>query len=129
MALHRAGQAAAECLHRELQRTTARRAAQRDPLHFAHPGPRGPGDLEERLQHRQTAQRTRQSAAGRLCQDQRSWNATGQALEEAIPDLIRLERYDRRAWSRQKRAIQQFVLIRFTRAMARGAAARGMPLP
>jgi hypothetical protein len=23
------------------------------------------------------------------------------ALEEAIPDLIRLERYERRAWSRQ----------------------------
>ena len=41
-----------------------------------------------------------------------------EALEEAIPDLIRLERYDRRAWSRQKRAIQQFVLIKFSRAMA-----------
>jgi hypothetical protein len=32
-----------------------------------------------------------------------------EALEEAIPDLIRLERYERRAWSRQKRAIQEFV--------------------
>jgi hypothetical protein len=41
-----------------------------------------------------------------------------EALEEAIPDLIRLERYNRRAWSRQKRAIQQFVLIKFSRAMA-----------
>lgn len=41
-----------------------------------------------------------------------------EALEEATPDLIRLERYDRRAWSRQKRAIQQFVLIKFSRAMA-----------
>jgi hypothetical protein len=30
-----------------------------------------------------------------------------EALEEAIPDLIRLERYERRAWSRQKRAIQE----------------------
>jgi hypothetical protein len=36
-----------------------------------------------------------------------------EALEEAIPDLIRLERYERRAWSRQKRAIQQLVLIKF----------------
>jgi hypothetical protein len=44
------------------------------------------------------------------------------ALEEAIPDLIRLERYERRAWSRQQRAIQEFVLIKFNRAMA---AARG----
>jgi hypothetical protein len=40
-----------------------------------------------------------------------------EALEEAIPDLIRLERYERRAWSRQKRAIREFVLIRFNRAM------------
>ena len=43
-----------------------------------------------------------------------------QALEEAIPDLIRLERYERRAWSRQKRAIREFVLIRFNRAMMAG---------
>jgi hypothetical protein len=35
-----------------------------------------------------------------------------------IPDLIRLERYERRAWSRQKRAIQEFVLMKFARAMA-----------
>jgi hypothetical protein len=47
-----------------------------------------------------------------------------EALEEAIPDLIRLERYERRAWSRQKRAIQQFVLMKFSRAMV---AARQMP--
>jgi hypothetical protein len=47
-----------------------------------------------------------------------------EALEEAIPDLIRLERYERRAWSRQKQAIQQLVLIKFARAMA---AARQMP--
>jgi len=47
-----------------------------------------------------------------------------EALEEAIPDLIRLERYERRAWSRQKRAIQQLVLIKFARAMVAG---RQMP--
>jgi hypothetical protein len=40
-----------------------------------------------------------------------------QAVEEAIPDLIRLERYERQAWSRQKRAIREFVLIKFNRAM------------
>jgi hypothetical protein len=36
-----------------------------------------------------------------------------EALEEAIPDLIRLERYERRAWSRHKRAIREFGLIKF----------------
>jgi hypothetical protein len=43
-----------------------------------------------------------------------------EALEEAVPDLIRLERYERRAWSRHKRAIHEFVLIKFTRAMMAG---------
>jgi hypothetical protein len=36
-----------------------------------------------------------------------------EALEKAIPDLIRLERYERRAWSRHKRAIREFGLIKF----------------
>ena len=36
-----------------------------------------------------------------------------EALEAAIPDLIRLERYERRAWSRHKRAIREFGLIKF----------------
>ena len=50
---------------------------QRDHLHLAHPRARGVGDLEGRLQHRQAAQRARQSAARHLCQTQRSRNATG----------------------------------------------------
>jgi len=37
MALHRARQAAAECLHREFQRAAARRVAQRDPVYLARP--------------------------------------------------------------------------------------------
>jgi len=32
-----------------------------------------------------------------------------QAIEEAISDLVRLERYERRTWSRQKRAIREFM--------------------
>jgi hypothetical protein len=40
-----------------------------------------------------------------------------EALEEAIPDLIRLERYERRAWSRQQRAIREFLNIKFTRTL------------
>ena len=33
------------------------------------------------------------------------------ALEAAIGDLVRLDRYQRRAWARQKRAIRQFVAL------------------
>jgi hypothetical protein len=36
------------------------------------------------------------------------------ALQEAIPDLQRLLRYERRAWSRRKRAIREFIAIRTT---------------
>ncbi|MGO9945481.1 MAG: hypothetical protein ACLPWG_01345 [Steroidobacteraceae bacterium] len=32
-----------------------------------------------------------------------------EALEEAAPDLVRLDRYERRAWSRQKRALRDFI--------------------
>jgi hypothetical protein len=32
-----------------------------------------------------------------------------EALKQALPDLIRLDRYERRAWVRQLRALQQFV--------------------
>src|SRR5215469_10545038 len=38
-----------------------------------------------------------------------------EAMQEAIPDLVRLERYERRAWSRQQRAIREFLNIKFTR--------------
>jgi hypothetical protein len=49
-----------------------------------------------------------------------------QALEETAPDLIRLERYERRAWSRQKRAIRAFMKIKL---MARLAASTSSALP
>jgi hypothetical protein len=32
-----------------------------------------------------------------------------EALKQALSDLIRLDRYERRAWARQLRAFQQFV--------------------
>jgi hypothetical protein len=38
-----------------------------------------------------------------------------EALETAVNDLIRLDRYQRRAWSRQKRAIREFIAIRLHR--------------
>ena len=40
-----------------------------------------------------------------------------QALQAAIVDLIRLDRYERRAWSRQKRAIRDFLKIQLYRQM------------
>jgi len=73
VALYRAGQAAAECLYRELQRAAARR----DALHFAQSRAQSFGDLEGGLQHHPPAPRARQSAASRLCQTQRPRNATG----------------------------------------------------
>jgi hypothetical protein len=38
-----------------------------------------------------------------------------QALEEALPDLIRLQRYERRSWSRFKAAIYAFMNIKVLR--------------
>jgi hypothetical protein len=38
-----------------------------------------------------------------------------EALRAAIDDLIRLDRYQRRAWSRQKQAIRQFVALHVCR--------------
>jgi hypothetical protein len=37
-----------------------------------------------------------------------------EALEAAIGDLIRLDRYQRRAWSRQKKAIREFIRMKTT---------------
>ena len=42
-----------------------------------------------------------------------------EALEEAIPDLKRLERYERRAWSQQKRAIREFMNTKLMGRMAK----------
>jgi hypothetical protein len=38
-----------------------------------------------------------------------------EAVAEAVPDLKRLDRYERSAWSRQKRAIRNFMNIRLMR--------------
>ena len=40
-----------------------------------------------------------------------------EAMQEATPDLVRLERYERRAWSRQQCAIREFLNIKFTRTL------------
>jgi hypothetical protein len=38
-----------------------------------------------------------------------------EAMQEAIPDLNRLARYERRAWSRRKRALRHFIDIKSSR--------------
>jgi hypothetical protein len=38
------------------------------------------------------------------------------AMCEAMPDLNRLDRYERRAWSRRKRAFRSFIEIKFKRS-------------
>jgi hypothetical protein len=40
------------------------------------------------------------------------------ALCEALPDLMRLNRYERRAWSRRKRAMREFMRIKSSEAFA-----------
>ena len=45
-----------------------------------------------------------------------------EALEEGVADLIRLDRYERSAWSRQKRAIRNFMNIRLNARLNRGEA-------
>ena len=40
------------------------------------------------------------------------------ALEEAARDLLRLDRYERRAWSRQKRAICAFLNLKVMKRQA-----------
>ena len=37
------------------------------------------------------------------------------SLERLIPELIRLDRYERRAWSRQKRAIRDYIKVKTLR--------------
>ena len=67
MALHRAGQADAERLHRILQRADARRASQREPVLRSRPGPAAHRRLGRRLQHGKAALLAWLPDAGGLC--------------------------------------------------------------
>jgi hypothetical protein len=50
-------------------------------------------------------------AVERLRQNEKYGRDEHQALEAAVSDLTRLGRYERRAWSRQKRAFRDFISI------------------
>lgn len=54
-------------------------------------------------------------ALERIAADERD---DGEAIEEAALDLVRLERYERRAWSRQKRAIYEYMNLRVAKRWA-----------
>ena len=64
LALHRAGQAAAERLCRELHRPAARRVLERDAVRIVGPSPRRPRCLAHRLQRRASAFGARQQDTG-----------------------------------------------------------------
>jgi len=49
------------------------------------------------------------------------------AMEEAAADLVRLERYHRRTWSQQKRAIRAFTNMKLMRASDNDANQRSEP--
>jgi hypothetical protein len=42
-----------------------------------------------------------------------------ECMEKALADLLRLDRYERRAWSRQKKAIRAFIEIKSTRKLCK----------
>src|SRR5215831_10515481 len=74
MALHCARQADAERLHRILQRTHARRAAQREPVSRSGPSPANHYRLGRRLQHEEATFIARLQNAGGLCRSShRNW--------------------------------------------------------
>jgi hypothetical protein len=80
MALHRAGQAHAECLHRELQRPAAGRIVERNAIHVAGSGPRRARMLAGRLQRRTTALAARMEDAVRVRLHLPSATGSGAAL-------------------------------------------------
>jgi hypothetical protein len=49
-----------------------------------------------------------------------------EALKAAAPDLVRLDRYECRAWSRQKRAIEEFMMIK-AKAEAKAKSTQRIP--
>lgn len=70
--------------------------------------------LLEECESEEEYQRAQKIAENCLRQRERSDN---EALEAAIPDLKRLDCYERRAWSGQKRAICEFISIKLGRVV------------
>jgi hypothetical protein len=75
------------------------------PLRLAHFLAEKEKEQLSKAQH-PSAAKTRSVAEGLEGRDETA------ALEEAALDLVRLDRYERRAWSRQKRAMRSFMNIK-----------------
>ena len=71
--------------------------------------------LLEETQSGEEYERACEIAEKCLAQEERG---DAEGLEEAIPDLKRLDRYERRAWSQHKRAIREFINIKVMQALA-----------
>jgi hypothetical protein len=84
------------------------------PPSFPHDSGIVPLRLKLLLQDPATAQDERKALD--LAKEQIQERDEYEALEAAIQDLIRLDRYEGRAWSRQKRAINQFTNLKMMRA-------------
>jgi hypothetical protein len=84
------------------------------PPSLPHDGFIVPFRLKVLLQDPATAEEERRSLD--LAKEQIEERDEYEALEAAIRDLLRLDRYERRAWSRQKRAINQFTNLKMMRA-------------
>jgi hypothetical protein len=74
-----------------------------------------PPHLEEFLEHKESELSAEEISQqkGRFCdQDCIGERDESAAMEEAVSDLLRLNRYERRAWSRQRRAIFAFMNLK-----------------
>ena len=69
--------------------------------------------LLEETESAEDYQRACEVAEKCLTEEERGDN---EALQEAIPDLKRLYRYERQAWSQQKRAMLEFMNIKLMRS-------------
>lgn len=72
--------------------------------------------LEEPENFEAPGRRDRQRGAPSLCESEQ--RDEYEAVEAAALDLVRLERYQHRAWSRQKRAILELAKVKLTRRYA-----------
>jgi hypothetical protein len=85
-----------------------------------------PPHLEELLEEKGSelsAEEIRQQKGRFYAEDCIGERDESAAMEEAASDLLRLNRYERRAWSRQRRAILAFMNVKLMKQLESGKAA------
>lgn len=83
-------------------------AAEEKYLKESEPGSLIPIGLRLVLQESKAVDQSIIEAAVDDVEEREEW----EAMQAALPDLVRLERYERRAWSRYQRSIKQFVDVK-----------------